>query len=83
LLDRKLLKPLRGTLRKHPRPIERPRCKDRQDLRARAREHRLAPNWTGKVEYLHYGFGGSETLFGVSVGKFDVETIKAGINYKF
>ena len=46
-------------------------------------EYAFTPNWTGKVEYLHYGFGGSETLFGVSVGKLDVETIKAGINYKF
>jgi outer membrane immunogenic protein len=41
------------------------------------------PNWSAKVEYLHYGFG-SETFFGaLSSGNLDVNTIKAGINYRF
>jgi outer membrane immunogenic protein len=46
-------------------------------------EYAFMPNWSAKVEYLHYGFG-SETFFGaLSSGNFDVNTIKAGINYRF
>lgn len=49
-------------------------------------EYAFTPNWTGKVEYLHYGLDSATYTFpGLSVisGKLDVETIKAGINYKF
>jgi outer membrane immunogenic protein len=46
-------------------------------------EYAFMPNWSAKVEYLHYGFG-SETFFGaLSSGNLDVNTIKAGINYRF
>jgi outer membrane immunogenic protein len=49
-------------------------------------EYAFMPNWSGKVEYLHYGFG-SETFgfLGVPItsGDFGVDTIKAGINYRF
>jgi len=49
-------------------------------------EYAFMPNWSGKIEYLHYGFS-SETfrILGVPIssGKIDVDTIKAGINYHF
>jgi len=45
-------------------------------------EYAFMPNWSAKVEYLHYGLG-SETIFGVPTGNLDIDTIKAGINYRF
>jgi len=39
-------------------------------------EYAFAPNWSAKVEYLHYGFDIDSTTVGV-------DTIKAGINYRF
>src|SRR6266446_51343 len=45
-------------------------------------EYAFMPNWSAKVEYLHYGFG-SESFVDVPTGDFGVDTIKAGINYRF
>jgi len=45
-------------------------------------EYAFLPNWSAKVEYLHYGFG-SENFVGIPTGDLDVNTIKAGINYRF
>ena len=45
-------------------------------------EYAFLPNWSAKVEYLHYGFG-SENFVGLPTGNLDVDTIKAGINYRF
>jgi outer membrane immunogenic protein len=45
-------------------------------------EYAFMPNWSAKVEFLHYGFG-SETLIGLPTGDLDVNTIKGGINYRF
>jgi outer membrane immunogenic protein len=45
-------------------------------------EYAFVPNWSAKVEYLHYGFG-SENFVGIPTGDLDVNTIKAGINYRF
>jgi len=45
-------------------------------------EYAFLPNWSAKFEYLHYGFG-SENFVGLPTGNLDVDTIKAGINYRF
>jgi outer membrane immunogenic protein len=52
-------------------------------------EYLLAPNWSAKVEYMHYGFG-TDTAPVLSLGAFtttalrlSVDTIKVGINYRF
>jgi outer membrane immunogenic protein len=46
-------------------------------------EYAIVPNWSVKVEYLHYGLG-SGTYFGtLSTGNLDVETVKFGVNYLF
>jgi outer membrane immunogenic protein len=49
-------------------------------------EYAFQPNWTGKVEYLHYGLSSAtyfSSLGGAASGKVDVDTIKVGINYLF
>lgn len=49
-------------------------------------EYAFTPNWTGKVEYLHYGLDSATYTFPgllVDSGKLDVDTIKVGINYLF
>ena len=48
----------------------------------------FAPNWSAKVEYMHYGFGGWTAPIGalsiVSTDlRLDIDTVKAGINYRF
>jgi outer membrane immunogenic protein len=45
-------------------------------------EYAFLPNLSVKIEYLHYGFG-SEDFLGLPTGNLDVDTIKAGINYRF
>jgi outer membrane immunogenic protein len=45
-------------------------------------EWAFQPNWTAKLEYLHYGLG-SATQFNIDTGKIDIDTIKVGINYLF
>jgi outer membrane immunogenic protein len=45
-------------------------------------EYAFMPNWSGKVEYLHYGLG-SDSFDGVFNNSLDIDTIKAGINYRF
>jgi outer membrane immunogenic protein len=46
-------------------------------------EWAIKPDWSTKVEYIHYGFG-SASYFGVAnSGKIDVDTVKIGINYLF
>lgn len=47
-------------------------------------EWSIAPNWSTKLEYLHYGLG-SPNSFGnpVPSGKVDIDTLKIGINYLF
>jgi outer membrane immunogenic protein len=51
-------------------------------------EYKFAPNWSAKVEYLHFGFGNLDyTVFAAGGTPFlfnqtlRVETVKAGLNY--
>ncbi|HML12708.1 MAG TPA: outer membrane beta-barrel protein [Xanthobacteraceae bacterium] len=55
-------------------------------------EYRFAPNWTAKVEYLHYAFNSQTfnvTAAGVAGGPFPytiqptVDSVKVGVNYLF
>lgn len=46
-------------------------------------EWMLAPNWSTKFEYLHYGLDAPNTLSAVPSGKTDIDTLKIGINYLF
>ncbi len=47
-------------------------------------EWSFAPNWSTKVEYLHYGLGTPNSLGTTpSPGKVDIDTLKIGINYLF
>jgi len=49
-------------------------------------EYAFMPNWSAKVEYLHYGLDTKTYTFPgllVDSGKLDVNTIKVGINYLF
>jgi outer membrane immunogenic protein len=48
----------------------------------------FAPNWSAKVEYIHYGFGNdtapSSTLApSPSALRLNIDTVKAGVNYHF
>jgi outer membrane immunogenic protein len=46
-------------------------------------EYGIVPNWSVKLEYLHYGLG-SATYFGaLSTGNLHIETFKVGVNYLF
>jgi len=46
-------------------------------------EYGIVPNWSVKLEYLHYGLG-SATYFGaLSTGNLNIETVKVGVNYLF
>ena len=46
-------------------------------------EYAIVPNWSVKLEYLHYGLG-SATYFGaLNTGAINVETVKVGVNYLF
>jgi outer membrane immunogenic protein len=46
-------------------------------------EWSFAPNWSTKVEYLHFGLGTANSFGTVPTGKVDVDTLKIGINYLF
>ncbi len=46
-------------------------------------EWALAPNWSTKFEYLHYGLGTANSFGTVPSGKVDIDTLKVGINYLF
>jgi outer membrane immunogenic protein len=46
-------------------------------------EWALAPNWSTKFEYLHYGLGAANSFGTVPSGKVDIDTLKVGINYLF
>lgn len=52
-------------------------------------EYGFAPNWSAKVEYMHYGFGtdtapvGTLGVFFTAALRLNVDTVKAGINYRF
>jgi len=46
-------------------------------------EWALAPNWSTKFEYLHYGLGSANFFGTVPSGKVDIDTVKIGINYLF
>jgi len=46
-------------------------------------EWSFAPNWSTKVEYLHFGVGAPDSFGTVPSGKVDVDTLKIGINYLF
>jgi outer membrane immunogenic protein len=52
-------------------------------------EYHFMPNWTAKVEYLHFGFGSQTFIVSNGVANFpfaeklNVDTVKAGVNYKF
>jgi len=46
-------------------------------------EWALAPNWSTKFEYLHYGLGTANSFGTVPSGKVDIDTLKIGINYLF
>jgi outer membrane immunogenic protein len=46
-------------------------------------EWALAPNWSAKFEYLHYGLGTANSFGAVPSGKIDIDTLKIGINYLF
>jgi outer membrane immunogenic protein len=48
----------------------------------------FAPNWSAKIEYMHYGFDTHTSPLG-AIGantaalRLDIDTVKAGINYRF
>ncbi len=54
-------------------------------------EYKFAPNWSAKVEYLHYDFGNvlGYTVFSAGGAPFlfnqnlRIDTVKAGVNYSF
>jgi outer membrane immunogenic protein len=52
-------------------------------------EWMLAPRWSAKLEYLHYGFGNSDAPVGTLSAVTDVhfrsyfDVVKIGLNYKF
>jgi outer membrane immunogenic protein len=49
-------------------------------------EYAFAPNWSGKIEYLHMDFGSVSTrnLEGDTIRfRNDVDTVKVGVNYRF
>lgn len=45
-------------------------------------EYALAPNWSGKVEYLYNHFQ-SVNVLGVPSGNFNLHAVKLGFNYRF
>jgi outer membrane immunogenic protein len=46
-------------------------------------EWALAPNWSAKFEYLHYGLGTMNSFGTVPSGNVNIDTLKIGINYLF
>jgi outer membrane immunogenic protein len=45
-------------------------------------EYAFAPNWTARVEYRHYDFDESDMVPGIEQ-ELDLDTVSAGIAYKF
>jgi outer membrane immunogenic protein len=45
-------------------------------------EWKAGPNWSAKIEYLHYDFG-RENYFGLLPLSYEVDTVKFGVNYSF
>lgn len=48
----------------------------------------FAPNWSAKIEYMHYGFDTNTSAAGtIGAGtaalRLDADTVKAGVNYRF
>lgn len=51
-------------------------------------EYGFAPNWSGKIEYMHYGFDSSTAPTGTLSGppialSLRIDTVKVGVNYRF
>jgi outer membrane immunogenic protein len=46
-------------------------------------EYGFLPNWSIKVEYLHYGLGRATYFGNLNPGTIDVETFKVGVNFLF
>jgi outer membrane immunogenic protein len=52
-------------------------------------EYGFTPNWSAKLEYMHYGFGtvtapmGTLSAANVTNLRLDIDTVKVGINYRF
>jgi outer membrane immunogenic protein len=59
-------------------------------------EHMFSNNWIGRIEYLYYGFPGASGIapvvstatcpgcsFGINFGNLQVQTVRAGLSYKF
>jgi outer membrane immunogenic protein len=49
-------------------------------------EWAFQPNWSAKVEYIHYGLEGTTPLNAVGVVTtrgLDIDTVKVGVNYLF
>jgi outer membrane immunogenic protein len=51
-------------------------------------EYGFAPNWSGKIEYMHFGFDTSNSAPGSLSGapialSLRIDTVKVGINYRF
>ena len=45
-------------------------------------EYAFRNNWSAKVEYNHFDFGSDSDIFGIS-NSVTVDTVKAGVNYRF
>ena len=48
----------------------------------------FSPNWTAKVEYMHYGLGSETAPAGTldvvpTSSRLDVDTVKVGVNYRW
>jgi outer membrane immunogenic protein len=46
-------------------------------------EYAIVPNWSMKVEYLHYGLGSANYFGALNTGNIEIETFKVGLNYLF
>jgi opacity protein-like surface antigen len=46
-------------------------------------EYAFVPNWSIKLEYLHYGLGGVTFSGLTNSANLDIETVKVGVNYLF
>jgi len=46
-------------------------------------EWAFASNWSGKIEYLHYGLGSAEFFDTLPSGHINIDSVKLGINYLF
>jgi outer membrane immunogenic protein len=46
-------------------------------------EYGIVPNWSVKLEYLHYGLGSATDFGTLNTGNLNIETFKIGVNYLF